>query len=196
MSSPTQSHIQLVVGLGNPGPEYAKTRHNVGAWFVEALAEQSGETLRSETKFRGAATKITNFAQPCRLLEPSTYMNESGQSVVALALFYKIPPQSILVVHDELDFPPGTIRIKAGGGHGGHNGLRDIARHLRTNDFYRLRIGIGHPGDKDRVTPYVLGVPSRSDEKKIHQSIDEGLSVISDLVEGEFQKAFQYLHSE
>ncbi len=188
--------IQLIVGLGNPGSEYAKTRHNVGAWFVRALAEQNNETLRFEAKFRGAVTKITNFANPCWLLEPTTYMNESGQSVVALALFYKIPPQSILVVHDELDFPSGTIRIKAEGGHGGHNGLRDVTRHLRTNAFYRLRIGIGHPGDKDRVTPYVLGVPSRSDQKKIQQSIDEGLGVIPDLVAGKIQEAFRFLHSE
>jgi peptidyl-tRNA hydrolase, PTH1 family len=187
--------IQLIVGLGNPGAEYADTRHNVGAWFVEALAAQSGDTLRSETKFRGIVAKTTAFNTPCWLLNPSTYMNESGQSVIAIALFYKIPPQSILVVHDELDFPAGTIRIKASGGHGGHNGLRDITRHLKTNEFYRLRIGIGHPGDKDRVTPYVLGRPSRSDQQEIQQSIDEGLMAIDDLVAGNFQKAFQFLHS-
>ncbi len=188
--------IQLIVGLGNPGAEYAKTRHNVGAWFVEALAAQNSETFRNETKFRGVVTKLTSFAKPCYLLMPSTYMNESGQSVVSLALFYKIPPQAILIVHDELDFPVGTVRIKEGGGHGGHNGLRDITQHLRTNDFYRLRIGIGHPGDRDRVTPYVLGTPSKSDEQKINQSIEEGLGAIPDLVEGELQKAFRYLHSE
>ena len=188
--------IQLIVGLGNPGPEYTKTRHNVGAWFVEALANQENEMLRMETKFRGSAVKLNSFANPCWLLIPNTYMNESGQSIISLALFYKIPPESILVVHDELDFPPGTIRIKEGGGHGGHNGLRDVARHLKTNDFYRLRIGIGHPGDRDRVTPYVLGVPSRSDRQCIETSIEEGLRVVPSLIEGEMQKAFRLLHSE
>lgn len=188
--------IQLIVGLGNPGSEYEKTRHNVGALFVDALANQHQETLRSETKFRGAAAKLTGTESSCWLLKPSTYMNESGQSVIAFANFYKILPESILIVHDELDFDPGVIRIKESGGHGGHNGLRDITRHLKTGDFFRLRIGIGHPGLKDRVTPYVLSVPSRTDHDKISQSIDEGLQVIPNLVSGDIDKAFRYLHSD
>lgn len=188
--------IQLIVGLGNPGSEYEKTRHNVGAWFVDALAKQHQLTLRVETKFRGEITKLTTPEFSCWLLKPSTYMNESGQSVVSVARFYKLPPESILIVHDELDFDPGIIRIKQGGGHGGHNGLRDIARHLKKNDFFRLRIGIGHPGSKDRVTPYVLGVPPRSDQEKIQQAVDEGLYAVPDLVLGEVEKAFRELHSD
>ena len=187
--------IKLIVGLGNPGSEYAKTRHNVGAWFVDALAEQHQLTLRSETKFRGSIAKLTANECACWLLKPSTYMNESGQSVLAFAHFYKIPPDSILVTHDELDFDPGTIRIKESGGHGGHNGLRDIIRHLKTDNFFRLRIGIGHPGAKDRVTPYVLGNPIQTDQEKIAESIKEGLNVVPDLIGGNIQKAFKLLHS-
>lgn len=190
-----QSKIQLIVGLGNPGSEYERTRHNAGAWFIDALAGQHQVTLRSETKFRGSVAKLSGSEASCWLLQPSTYMNESGQSVIAFANFYKIPPQSILVVHDELDFDPGIIRIKEGGGHGGHNGLRDITYHLKTGDFFRLRIGIGHPGSKDRVSPYVLSAPSSSDREKILQSIDEGLRVVPDLVAGEMDKAFRFLHS-
>lgn len=188
--------IQLIVGLGNPGPEYAKTRHNVGAWFVDALVAQYQETFRYETKFHGAVAKLTGTEPTCWVLKPSTYMNESGQSVLSFAHFYKILPTSILVVHDELDFDAGVIRIKEGGGHGGHNGLRDITRHLKTSDFFRLRIGIGHPGSKDRVTPYVLGVPSRTDHDKIMGAIEEGLRVVPYLVAGERDKAFHFLHSE
>ena len=187
--------IQLIVGLGNPGAEYEATRHNVGAWFVDALAEQHQMTLRPETKFRGTVAKLSDAEMACWLLKPSTYMNESGQSVLSFAHFYKIPPQAILIVHDELDFDAGMIRIKAGGGHGGHNGLRDITRHLKTNDFLRLRIGIGHPGDKDRVSGYVLSRPSQADHHAIAQSIEEGLAAVPDLMEGEIQKAFRLLHS-
>lgn len=187
--------IQLIVGLGNPGSEYEKTRHNVGAWFVDALAEQYQGSFRSETKFRGQLTKLNVAGSACWLLKPSTYINESGQSVSAVANFYKIPPASILIVHDELDFDAGVIRIKEGGGHGGHNGLRDIVRHLKTNDFFRIRVGIGHPGSKDRVTPYVLGVPSQADRSKIIKSIEDGLHVIPDLVSGEMDHAFKQLHS-
>jgi peptidyl-tRNA hydrolase, PTH1 family len=189
------SKIQLIVGLGNPGPEYENTRHNVGAWLVDALAKQHELTLRAETKFRGSVAKFSSAGASCWLLRPSTYMNESGQSVLSFAHFYKILPQSILVVHDELDFDAGIIRIKDGGGHGGHNGLRDIKQHLKTGDFLRLRIGIGHPGDKDRVSPYVLSKPSRADHGAILQSIDEGLAAVPDLIDGEIQKAFRFLHS-
>lgn len=186
--------IKLIVGLGNPGSEYAKTRHNVGAWFVEKLAEESHQTLRNESKFFGEVTRIQLSGNPCYLLKPTTYMNESGQSIQAIAKFYKIKPEEILVAHDELDFPVGTVRIKESGGHGGHNGLRDTISHLHTNNFYRLRIGIGHPGNKDHVTPYVLGTPSRGDKELIMKSIDDALRVVPDLIVGESQRAMRWLH--
>ncbi len=188
--------IQLIVGLGNPGPQYAPTRHNVGAWFVEQLARRESETLRNESKFFGHAAKLTSFSTPCWLLNPSTYMNESGKAVNALAQFYKISPENILVAHDELDFSAGEIRLKEGGGHGGHNGLRDIINHLGTKDFLRLRIGIGHPGHKDRVTPYVLSPPAKKDKVLIDGAIDDGLAVSGDLINGNLQTAFRYLHNE
>lgn len=188
--------VQLIVGLGNPGAEYEKTRHNVGAWLVDELAHQQSVTLHYDKKFLGAAGKAVIDSQPVWLFKPATYMNESGQAVSAIARFYKIAPEAILVAHDELDFPAGTIRIKQSGGHGGHNGLRDMIRHLSSHDFFRLRIGIGHPGDRSRVTGYVLGDPSRGDAEKIRQSIDEGIAAIPDLVAGKVQKAFKFLHSE
>lgn len=187
--------IKLIVGLGNPGAEYAKTRHNVGAWFVQRFAEQAGVSLHSETKFHGLIAKTMVDGHPCYILQPTTFMNESGRAIGAVARFYKIAPEDILVVHDELDFPAGTVRIKNSGGHGGHNGLRDTINHLHSKDFLRLRIGIGHPGHKDRVTPYVLSAPSKSDREKILTSIDEGMAVVSDLVNGDIERAFLYLHS-
>lgn len=186
--------IKLIVGLGNPGSKYAKTRHNVGAWFVEKLAEEYQQTLHNESKFFGLIARINIFGKWCWLLRPTTYMNESGQSIQALAKFYKIKAEKILVAHDELDFPAGKIRIKESGGHGGHNGLRDTISHLHANNFYRLRIGIGHPGHKDHVTPYVLGEPSRSDKKLIMNAVDEGLRTVRDLMAGDFQRAMRALH--
>jgi peptidyl-tRNA hydrolase, PTH1 family len=188
--------IELIVGLGNPGPDYQPTRHNVGAWLADKLADHAGTTLRSEAKFFGEVAKLTCFDHPCWLLKPSTYMNESGKSIAALARFYKIAPEAILVAHDELDFPAGTIRIKRQGGHGGHNGLRDTISQLHSQDFFRLRIGIGHPGNKDDVSPYVLSRPSKHDEQLITQSIDEGMDVISDLIAGNTEQAFHQLHSD
>lgn len=186
--------IKLIVGLGNPGPEYAATRHNVGAWLVAQLADSKNLSLAPEKKFFGLTAKATQNGVAYWLLNPTTYMNDSGRAVVALANFYKITPAEILVAHDELDFPAGDIRLKQGGGHGGHNGLRDIIECLGP-DFYRLRIGIGHPGHRDQVTPYVLSAPSSSDKKLILQSIDNVLTIIPDLIEGHFQKAMQTLHS-
>lgn len=188
--------IKLIVGLGNPGAQYANTRHNVGAWFVAKLAEQYTASLCIEAKFFSQITKVLIDSNPVWLSIPTTYMNESGKAVAAVASYYKISVEEILVVHDELDFNAGTIRLKEHGGHGGHNGLRDIINHLHSKNFYRMRIGIGHPGHKDRVTPYVLSVPSRADKARIMQSIDEGLSVISDLSAGRIQQAFHYLHSD
>lgn len=190
------SGLRLIVGLGNPGKQYESTRHNVGAWFVDQLARQHNTQLKNETKFHACLGKISQADNQCFLSIPSTFMNESGKAVLALVNFYKIKPQEILVAHDELDFPAGIIRLKEGGGHGGHNGLRDIIRVIGGNNFLRMRIGIGHPGNKDQVTSYVLGKPSKSDEDKIIQSIDEGARVIDDLISGELQRAFHALHSD
>ncbi|MDF1795627.1 MAG: aminoacyl-tRNA hydrolase [Coxiellaceae bacterium] len=189
--------LKLIVGLGNPGPEYAHTRHNVGAWLVDQLANDYNATLKKETKFHGfvAQTQIGNSA--CRLLIPTTYMNDSGLAVASIAQFYKIAPQEILVAHDELDFDAGDIRLKAGGGHGGHNGLRDIISRLgNQKDFYRVRIGIGHPGDRNRVTGYVLHKPTASEERKIISGIETVNAWMPDLMHGEFEKAMHALHSE
>lgn len=187
--------IQLIVGLGNPGAEYAKTRHNAGFWFVEQLAHQQGETLRQEAKFFGLAGKASFSGEDCRLLLPTTYMNRSGQAVVALANFYRIPAEAILVVHDELDLPVGTIRLKQGGGDGGHNGLKDISARLNNKSFWRLRIGIDHPGQRERVHDHVLSQPSKDDQTKIFATIDAGLAVLPTIVSGEIQKAMQQLHT-
>ncbi|MFW0097567.1 MAG: aminoacyl-tRNA hydrolase [Coxiella endosymbiont of Haemaphysalis qinghaiensis] len=185
------NRIKLIVGLRNPGYEYAETRHNVGAWFIEALANRKQQSLYKEDKFHGI---MGNWNQ-CRLFKPSTYMNESGLALTAVTQFYKLLPQEILVAHDELGFPAGDIRLKENGGHGGHNGLRNIIQHLGTADFYRMRIGIGHPGHKNRVTPYVLSPPSKNDRNAILEAIEKGLSVIEELVTGKFQKATNDLHS-
>lgn len=195
MPTETATGIQLVVGLGNPGKEYEKTRHNVGAWFVDYLAQRHSATLKAEKKFFGSIAKINIAGKAVWLLVPSTYMNESGKAIAAIAKFYKIPTQAILVAHDELDFPVGQMRIKEGGGHGGHNGLRDTISKLGSADFMRLRIGIDHPGHRDQVTPYVLGVPSKGDHEMICRGIDDAAAVMDDLVDGEIDRAFRYLHN-
>ncbi len=187
--------IQLIVGLGNPGTEYAKTRHNAGFWFVEQLAQQYHETLRAEAKFFGFGGKVNFFGEDCRLLLPTTYMNRSGQAVIALANFYRIPPEAILVVHDELDLPVGAIRLKQGGGDGGHNGLKDISAKLNTKMFWRLRIGISHPGQRERVHDHVLSQPSKDDLAKILMTIEAGLSALPQIIAGDTQKVMQQLHT-
>jgi PTH1 family peptidyl-tRNA hydrolase len=189
-----QTAIRLIVGLGNPGPKYLATRHNAGFWFLDALASRFNVTLRQETKFKGEVGKAVINGEDVWLLKPDTFMNLSGQSVAALARFYKIDPQQVLVVHDELDLPPGTVRLKRGGGHGGHNGLRDTASRLGSKDFMRLRLGIGHPGQKELVHDYVLGKPSRDDHISIENAIDDALRVISDIVQGDMDKAMNDLH--
>ena len=186
--------IRLIVGLGNPGAHYAATRHNVGAWFIDHFAKNQHVPLCLNKKFRGFVGEFTHQNEKCFLLKPVTYMNESGLSVSVFAQFYKITAPEILVVHDELDFASGVVRLKQGGGHGGHNGLRDIVSHMGA-DFYRLRIGIGHPGHRDDVTNYVLGTPSHDDHQSINTAIEESMSVMPELLAGEFQKAFHALHS-
>ncbi|MDO8953674.1 MAG: aminoacyl-tRNA hydrolase [Gammaproteobacteria bacterium] len=189
------SPIKLIVGLANPGVEYARTRHNAGAWFVETICAEFKSSLQHEAKFHGVVGKFECNGNSCRVLIPSTYMNLSGLSVVSLALFYKILPEQILIVHDELDLPAGDARLKLGGGHGGHNGLRDIIAHLNTQDFYRLRLGIGHPGHKDRVADYVLHAPSKEDEMLIHHAIADSMRVLPNLMEGKMQQAMTKLHT-
>jgi PTH1 family peptidyl-tRNA hydrolase len=188
--------IKLIVGLGNPGNEYRGTRHNAGADFVEELARQCGTTLQPESKFFGLSGRATLSGHDLRLLIPTTFMNRSGQSVAAIAGFFKIAPESILVAHDELDIPPGTARFKRGGGHGGHNGLRDIIPALGNNkDFHRLRIGIGHPGHASKVTGYVLGAPSQVDRTRIDACIDEAIAALPLALDGDTTKAMTRLHS-
>lgn len=189
------SNIELIVGLGNPGPKYDATRHNVGFWFVDEIARQKGSPLKPENKFHGEVSQVSLEGQSVRLLKPSTYMNHSGQAVRAVAQFYKISAENILVVHDELDIPPGTLRLKKGGGHGGHNGLRDIIAHLSSKEFTRLRIGIGHPGNSRDVTNYVLGRAGGSDQQLIEQSIEDALHYLPLIIKGEQQKAMNHLHS-
>ncbi|SEQ94703.1 peptidyl-tRNA hydrolase [Azotobacter beijerinckii] len=189
--------IQLIVGLGNPGPEYEQTRHNAGALFVERVASAQGVNLAVDKKYFGLVGKFSHQGRDVRLLIPTTYMNRSGQSVAALANFFRIPPAAILVAHDELDMPPGTARLKLGGGHGGHNGLRDIIAQLgNQNSFYRLRLGIGHPGDKNLVSGFVLGRAPRSEQEKLEASIDFALGALPDMLAGDWTKAMQKLHSQ
>lgn len=188
--------ILLIVGLGNPGSEYRGTRHNAGADFVEALAREAGCTLQTDTKFYGLTGRVTVAGHDLRLLIPTTFMNRSGQAVAAMARFYKINPEQILIAHDELDIPAGSARFKKSGGHGGHNGLRDIVPALGNNsDFHRLRIGIGHPGHASRVSGYVLSAPSSEDRQKIDACINEALSSLPLLLDGDATKAMTRLHS-
>jgi PTH1 family peptidyl-tRNA hydrolase len=188
--------MRVVVGLGNPGPEYADTRHNAGFWLVERLASQAGVRLRSESRFHGMVGRIRTANQECWLLLPQTYMNASGRAVGALARFYKIAPEDLLVVHDELDLPPGTPRLKRGGGVSGHNGLKDIAANLGTHDFWRLRLGIGHPGDRAAVVDYVLHPPRQNEGELIDASIDMSLAVWPFIARGELEAAMLKLHTK
>lgn len=188
--------IHLIVGLANPGAEYAETRHNAGAWLVELLAKNHQQDLRIDKKFFGLTGTVSLAEHDCHLLIPTTFMNHSGQAVKALSHFYRFAPENILVVHDDLDLSVGTIRLKQGGGDGGHNGLRDITAQLNTNNYWRLRIGIGHPGVRDRVHDYVLSKPSRADHKMMIDAIENALEVLPLLVLGESQKAIQKLHTQ
>jgi PTH1 family peptidyl-tRNA hydrolase len=188
--------IQLIVGLGNPGPQYEATRHNAGFWWVDQVAGEHGARLNAEGKFQGIAGKLKQGDHETWLLKPSTFMNASGRAVAAIANFYKIPPQAILVVHDELDLSPGTAKLKKGGGHGGHNGLKDIAAALGTADFWRLRLGIGHPGERHEVVNFVLKPPSRDEMHAIEQAMDSSTKILPMLLKGEFEAAMLKLHTK
>ena len=188
------SNISLIVGLGNPGSEYAQTRHNAGFWFVEQLADKYGITLKNDTKFHGISGRGNIEGHDVRLLLPMTYMNRSGQSVVPFSKFYQIAPEAILIAHDELDMNPGVIRLKTGGGHGGHNGLRDIVPHIGPN-FHRLRIGIGHPGSKERVSGHVLGKAPSSEQSLMDGAIDHALSKVKLLVQGQVPQAMNQINA-
>jgi PTH1 family peptidyl-tRNA hydrolase len=187
--------LRLIVGLGNPGLEHARTRHNAGFWFVDALAAQAGGRFGLESKLFGETCKVEIAGQPVWLLKPATFMNLSGKSVTAALRYWKIEPEQALLVHDELDLPTGTARLKFDGGHGGQNGLRDTMRLLGHGRFHRLRIGIGHPGHKDQVTSWVLGRPGRDDEAAILRAIDDALAVLPLAVAGQLSDAMTRLHT-
>ncbi len=187
--------IKLIVGLGNPGREYEATRHNAGFWWVDEFARTEGATFRSDNKFHGMVARASLRGHDVHLLKPQTFMNVSGRSVVALAMFYKILPDQILVVHDELDLSPGSAKLKLGGGHGGHNGLKDIIAHLGTKEFWRLRIGIGHPGERDQVVNYVLNAPRKEEQGLIEEALRRAQDVAPLIVEGKMETAMLKLHS-
>jgi len=190
------SGIMLIVGLGNPGAEYEHTRHNAGAWFVSALAQDANISMRLNPKFHGLHGIAKVKGHECHLLIPTTFMNLSGKSVQAIASYYKIPHEAVLVAHDEIDIPVGDIRLKFSGGHGGHNGLRDITNHLNSKDFYRLRIGVGRPKDSNDVVNYVLVPPKKAERVLIETAMREAEEILPLVMEGEFQKAMHVLHSD
>lgn len=187
--------IKLFVGLGNPGPEYEATRHNAGFWWVDALARELKVSMSMDKGYHGLVARTTTQGQTVWLLEPQTFMNLSGKSVGALARFFKIMPQEILVVHDELDIVPGEVKLKLGGSHAGHNGLRDIHAQLGTDDYWRLRLGVGHPGVKSEVVNWVLKKPSLDHRIAIDQCIDRSLKALPHLLAGEMDKATMLIHT-
>lgn len=192
--------IRLFVGLGNPGPEYEATRHNAGFWWVDAVARKLGASLHAERSYHGLVARVNRprpgVDGPVWLLEPQTYMNRSGQSVAALARFFKIAPQEILVAHDELDLPPGQAKLKQGGGHAGHNGLKDIHAHLGSADYWRLRLGIGHPGIKAEVPDYVLRKPAPEHREALEQAIERSLPALDALLQGDMEGALRVIHAK
>lgn len=187
--------IKMIAGLGNPGKEYEHTRHNAGFWLLDELAWMWKTGFKSEKKYFGEVARADWAGGDVWLLKPDTFMNLSGKAVSALAQFYKIKPEEILVVHDELDIPCGRIRLKLGGGNGGHNGLKDIQAKLGTPDFHRLRLGIGHPGDRSLVTGYVLNKPSSEDRQLIDDSIRKAIQGLPLIMEGKTEEAVRFLHS-
>lgn len=189
------SEIKLIAGLGNPGREYEGTRHNAGFWWADEFARAHQLAFKMESRFHGMVARGQVHGHEVFLLKPQTFMNVSGRAVGALAQFYKIEPQHVLVVHDELDIPPGSTKLKLGGGHGGHNGLKDVIAHLGTKDFWRLRIGIGHPGEGADVSSYVLNAPRREEADLIEQAMRRAQDVASLIVDGKLEAAMLKLHS-
>ena len=187
--------IRLIAGLGNPGAKYEQTRHNAGFWFVDEVARRYAGQFRAEVRFGSEVAGCHIDGQECRLQKPLEFMNRSGRPVAALAAFYRIPRPAILVVHDDLDLPPGTARLKQDGGHGGHNGLRDLIPSLGGNDFLRLRIGIGHPGHRDDVVGYVLKSAAREERAAIEAAIEAALGVLPGVVAGNIEAAMKALHT-
>jgi PTH1 family peptidyl-tRNA hydrolase len=187
--------IKLFVGLGNPGPEYEATRHNAGAWWIDALARELKVQMVMDRNYHGFVARTTVGGQTVWLLQPQTFMNLSGKSVAALARFFKILPNEILVAHDELDVAPGEAKLKLGGSHAGHNGLRDIHAQLGSSDYWRLRLGVGHPGDKSEVVNWVLKKPSADHRIAIEQTIDRSLKALPHLLAGEMDKATMLIHT-
>ena len=187
--------IKLIAGLGNPGPEYEHTRHNAGFWWVDEAARLLKVSLQMERSHFGLVARTLVGGQNVWLVEPQTFMNLSGKSVGSLARFFKIAPEEVLVVHDELDLPPGEVKLKKGGGHAGHNGLRDIHAQLGSADYWRLRVGIGHPGDRNEVANWVLKKPSLDDRIAIAQALDRSLKALPQLIAGEMDKATALIHT-
>jgi len=189
------AQLRLLVGLGNPGAEHLRTRHNAGFWFIDALAQAHGARFGMESKLHGETAKIVIDGQPLWLLKPTTYMNKSGIAIQSALRYWKIEPEDMLVAHDDLDLPAGAARLKFDGGHGGQNGLRDTFAHLGHGKFHRLRLGIGHPGDKNRVVSWVLGRPGVDDEKAIIEAVGRSLDVLPLAVRGDFNEAMKRLHT-
>jgi PTH1 family peptidyl-tRNA hydrolase len=197
MSGAVGDPIRLIVGLGNIGAEYERTRHNAGFWFVDEVAAKARASFAPERKFHGDVARLRDASHELWLLKPSTYMNRSGRAVVALALYYKILPTQILVVHDEVDLAPGVVKLKRGGGTAGHNGLKDVQAHLTTPDFWRLRIGVGHPRTlqlAQEVADFVLHPPGREHRQAIDDAMTRALAIVPQLVEGQFERAMMTLH--
>lgn len=188
--------IRLLVGLGNPGPEYTATRHNAGFWFVDAVARALRANLAPERSYFGLAARVNTAHGPVWLLQPMTFMNLSGKSVAALARFFKMEPGEILVAHDELDLLPGHVKLKFGGSHAGHNGLKDIQAQLGSADFWRLRLGIGHPGLRAEVVDYVLRKPTTEQREAIDKSIEQSVSALDLLLEGDMERALMKIHAK
>lgn len=187
--------IKLIIGLRNPGSSYEPTRHNAGGWFVSLLADKYHSQFKTDKKMQAELAELELNLTPCKLLLPLTFMNVSGQPTKAVSQFYRIQTQEILVVHDDLDLPAGRIKLKTGGGHGGHNGLRDIISQLGSSDFHRLRIGIGHPGHRDLVHSFVLSKPAQSDKQQILEAIDRGITVMPLVISGELSRAMNQLNT-
>jgi peptidyl-tRNA hydrolase, PTH1 family len=187
-------NIRLVVGLGNPGSKYDRTRHNAGFWFVDELARHLSGQFRMDAKFHSELLRTNHHSRDLWLMKPQTFMNRSGQAVGALARFFKIPPEEILVIHDELDIDPGRLKLKQGGGHGGHNGLKDIQAALGSADFWRLRVGIGHPGHRDQVVAFVLKAAPASEQQLIEQAIDYAAEHVTLLLDGPKEQAVERIN--